>query len=289
MSRAQHRISAVVMASAGMLTAFALGNWVAAQAPPGPAAPAAYKPEEPANRGLDANLFMQSSAEYRACCYQAYNLAALRLKEATAKQPAGKLATVMDLDECVIDNAGFQAMLLRSNLAYDQRLWDMWELENADQVALIPGAKEFILVAGKLGVTVAYISNRNDKSREQTKKALARLGIPAAADGLLKLSTDTSDKTKRRQEVEREYTVVLYVGDNLRDFDEAFRCRKLDKKRPEEITQAIQERKDATDMHRDAWGDKWIVLPNPAYGEWMKPLGQGRADLDRLAPPIPGK
>src|SRR5262249_59466627 len=95
---------------------------------------------------------------------------------------------------------------------------------------------------------------------------------------------------QRRQEVEKEYTVLLYVGDNLRDFDERFRCRKLDPKAaPEELEQAIRERKDEVDRTRAAWGEKWIVLPNPAYGEWMKPLGQGRKDLDRLAPAARGK
>ena len=104
---------------------------------------------------------------------------------------------------------------------------------------------------------------------------------------MLLLATDTSDKPARRRAVERSYTVVLNVGDNLRDFDEEFRCRKLDANTPEELERAIRVRKESTDKHRAAWGDKWIVLPNPAYGEWSKPLGRGRADLDRLAASVP--
>ncbi|MEZ6141480.1 MAG: HAD family acid phosphatase [Zavarzinella sp.] len=285
MNRVQQRIFRTTLVAGGLIAAFLVGNWVSAQAPV-PAAPAAFKPEKPANRGLDANLYMQTSAEYRACCYQAYNLATLRLKDAVRQHADKKLAVVLDLDETVVDNAGFQAMQLRSNLAYDQRLWDHWEKDHAEHVGLIPGAKEFILEAGKLGVTVAYISNRNDKFRDQTKKLLAKHGISAAEDSLLKLSTDTSDKTKRRKEVEKEYTVVLYVGDNLRDFDDSFRCRKFEKKTPEEISQAIKERKETTDKHQSEWGNKWIVLPCPAYGEWLKPLGEGENDLDQLAPPI---
>jgi predicted secreted acid phosphatase len=75
----------------------------------------------------------------------------------------------------------------------------------------------------------------------------------------------------------------------LRDFDETLSCRKLDKKTPDELQQAIQDRKDLADKHGDDWGKKWIILPNPAYGEWMKPLGRGRSDLDRLAPPLATK
>ncbi len=270
---------------------FAAANLVTAQDPLVPRAPATFKAEEPAYRGLDANLFMQTAAEYRACCYQAYNLAACRLREECAahKDKAGKLAVVLDLDETVLDNAGFQAMQLRSNLAYDQRLWDVWEEKQGDMVGLVPGAKDFILEAGKLGVAVVYISNRNDKFREQTKAMLKRLGIPIGNDAQLKLATNTSDKTERRKETERDCNVLLYVGDNLRDFDEKFRCRKLETRSAEELEKAIKERNDKVDETRAEWGRKWIILPNTAYGEWMKPLGAGKADLDRLVPTVTEK
>jgi acid phosphatase len=274
------------------LVAFGFGVETAslrsAQSPAGPAAPAAFKREQPENRGLDANLFMQTSAEYRACCLQAFNLATMRLKQASegAEQGDKKLAVVMDLDETVLDNAGFQAMQLRSGLAYDQRLWDMWEEKHADQVGLIPGAKEFIQEAGKLGVAVAYLSNRNERFRKQTQGALTRLGIPAASDDLLRLATTTSDKTLRRMEVEKAYSVVLYVGDNLRDFDEQFRYGDLSQATPAKLEAAIQERKEKVDAQRKTWGSKWVILPNPAYGEWTKPLGRGKTDYDRLAQPM---
>lgn len=275
---------------AGLGGAFAAGNWSRAQAPTTPSAPLAFKAEEPANRGLDANLFMQTAAEYRACCYQAFNLALYRLKESVAKNPEGKLAVVADLDETILDNAGFQAMQLRSNLAYDQRLWEIWEEKDIDRVGLLPGAKDFVFGANKLGVSLIYISNRDDKFYKQTKQILARLGIPVEADDRLKLSTTTSDKTERRKEAERDYKVLLYLGDNLRDFDERFRCRKLDESSTnKELDQAIQERHVEVDKQRSIWGEKWIMFPNPAYGEWMKPLGRGRKDFDRLAPSVPPK
>jgi 5'-nucleotidase (lipoprotein e(P4) family) len=270
---------------------FTAGSFITAQDSQTPRAPATFKAEEPAYRGLDANLFMQTAAEYRACCYQAYNLATIRLREECAahKDKAGKLAVVLDLDETVLDNAGFQAMQLRSNLAYDQRLWDVWEEKQGDMVGLVPGAKDFILEAGKLGVVVVYISNRNDKFREQTKAMLKRLGIPIENDAQLKLATNTSDKTERRKETERDFNVLLYVGDNLRDFDEKFRCRKLESRSSEELEKAIKERSDKVDETRMEWGRKWIILPNTAYGEWMKPLGSGKADLERLVPAVTEK
>src|SRR5262245_12786135 len=57
--------------------------------------------EDPPNRSLDANLWMQVSAEYRACCYQAYNLARRRLTEKVQSPPPGGWArppaVVLDL------------------------------------------------------------------------------------------------------------------------------------------------------------------------------------------------
>jgi predicted secreted acid phosphatase len=48
----------------------------------------------------------------------------------------------------------------------------------------------------------------------------------------------------------------------------------------------IKDRKSLVDTHRTRWGDDWIILPNPAYGEWTRPLGRGNDDLNRLAPEL---
>lgn len=248
----------------------------------------AFKTEDVPLRGLDANLYMQTAAEYRACCYQAYNLATYRLKEkaaeARAKDKDVKLAVVMDLDETVFDNAGFQATQLRSGFAYDQRLWDLWEKSSTNKLGFIPGAHEFITAAQNLNVSVIYISNRSEKLRTEAKQALATLGIPIQSEDQLLLSTDSSDKTARREATEKNYTVLLYVGDNLRDFKESYKCPSLGERTPPELQQAIAARKKVVTEDRDLWGDKFIILPNPAYGEWAKPLGNGKADLDLLVP-----
>ena len=88
-------------------------------------APPAVNKEEPLNRPLDANLWMQISAEYRACCYQAYNLARRRLIERLQSPPPGGWAkppaVVLDLDETVLDNSAFQTRLTRNGLTYDDK------------------------------------------------------------------------------------------------------------------------------------------------------------------------
>jgi 5'-nucleotidase (lipoprotein e(P4) family) len=256
-----------------------------------PAAPAPFKQEAPPFRGLDANLYMQTAAEYRACCLQVYNVAEARLRALSA-EPAGKKprAVIMDLDETVLDNAGFQAMQIRSGLAYDQRLWDLWEEKHADKVGLIPGAKDFIITARKFGFTVVYITNRNDKFRKGTEKALDRLGITPEKPEHLLLATTTSDKSERRAQTRNNFDVVMLVGDNLRDFDEVFAFPKPEKGKPEPDPDVlIRDRKGKVDKERSRWGCEYIILPNPAYGEWTKLLGRGDNDLDRLFPTAKGK
>jgi 5'-nucleotidase (lipoprotein e(P4) family) len=245
------------------------------------------------NRSLDANLWMQISAEYRACCYQAYNLARRRLAEKVQQVPPGGWAkppaVVLDLDETVLDNGEFQTRLIRNGLGFDLATWDDWERTGFAQVRLVPGAKAFIDSAKRLGVAVVYITNRQQKKelRDGTLNTLELLNIEVPGDNLL-CATTTSDKTARRAEAERRYTVLLYLGDNLRDFHEGdFKSTVDNTKSPKttdtaKLRAAIAARAAAVDRCEDLFGREWIILPNPAYGEWAKVLALGAADKDRL-------
>ena len=252
-------------------TAVGVGLVSATQAPPGP------KKEEPPFRSLDANLYMQTAAEYRACCYQAFALAEERIGQEAIKPSRGaQRAVILDLDETVIDNAVFQSTMIRNGWAYDQKLWDSWEKDHAAEVGLIPGAKPFIESAQKLGFAAIYITNRNEKFREGTKAILERHGI-AVPDTQLLMATTTSDKTERRKKAAEMFRIVLLVGDNLRDFDERFKYN---------AEKGIAGRKSEVDETKAKFGTEWIILPNPAYGEWAKPLGKGAKDVDQLSPAI---
>ena len=285
-------------AAALVLAAVVLSAWGRApdDPPPKPAeakAPIAAKPEDPPFRGLDAALYMQTSAEYRAACYQAYRLASLRLRALLAEKPLGQLAVVSDLDETVFDNSAFQSLQLRSGNVYDQKLWEKYEAEGGASVGVLPGAREFFAECAAREVRVVFISNRSAKYQQQTANILTRYGLPLFEPqflannwfGPLSLSTGDNDKTARRAEVESQFNVLLYLGDNLRDFDEAFRFGKLDGTDAKSLDAAIATRKGLVDLTRDKWGDRWVIFPNPCYGEWAKPLGYGKADVGRLARP----
>ena len=85
-------------------------------------------------------------------------------------------------------------------------------------------------------------------------------------------------------------TLLLYLGDNLRDFDETFRCS-VDNTSPAHGQPTRRSWPRRSGSRRIRWirlGQKWersgLSLPNPAYGEWTKPLSLGTKDLDRLVP-----
>jgi acid phosphatase len=242
------------------------------------AKPDAPRPN-PQERGLDANLWMQTAGEYRACCLQTYRFAAERLRDKLKKMtPEGKPpAVVMDLDETVLDNAGYQTWLYEYAQVYTDTSWQDWEKNHAKDVRLVPGAADFIQGAEAVGVTVVYISNRFEKDRQYTIETLGnvKLNTKGIEDRLLLASEEPGggNKTERRKRVANRYRVLMLFGDNLRDFDEEFKAPPLGADAAEQ-NKAIAERLAKVDRRRSRWGDDWIILPNPSYGEWPRLIGR---------------
>jgi 5'-nucleotidase (lipoprotein e(P4) family) len=247
----------------GIGISFFLGRGVApptnAQAPQTPGV-------NPQECRLLANLYMITSGEYRACCLQTYRFAEERLaQKLRARSHAEKSpAVVMDLDETVFDNAGFQTVLYRDRLVYRDDLWEPWERDFPNEVRLVPGAKLFIEHAEAAGVTVVYMSNRSLRTRDSTIQALRHneLNIRGIEDRLL-LKETTSDKSARRALAAERFDVLLLFGDNLRDFSEEFKVGS---------STTIVTRKNQVDERAAQFGSDWIVLPNSSYGEWEKLL-----------------
>lgn len=200
--------------------------------------------------------FQQQSAEIQALQLQAYNIATEKLDKAVAaaKDPS-KLAVVTDLDETVLDNSALMARDLANCHQYDA--WDTWlPWERDGMPGLIPGAKQFLQHADKLGVTIRYISDRADEQKKYTLATLSKLGLPQIAeDSVLLLGPP---KVERRAIVGADHQVVLLLGDTLHDFDARFRKTPLDQQRQ---TVAGETGK---------WGTEWIVFPNATYGTWSK-------------------
>ncbi|MFP8966558.1 5'-nucleotidase, lipoprotein e(P4) family [Pokkaliibacter sp. CJK22405] len=202
-----------------------------------------------------ATLWMQASGEFRALSYQAFNLAQLRYDMYSAAHTGNrKLAVVVDADETVIDNSAFEAWLVGKDFGYSSKTWERW-MAAADAKAM-PGAVDFLNYVKSRGGEVFYVTNRKEVGREGTLKNLKALGFPYVDDAHLMLRTDTSNKSPRREMIAQNYDIALLMGDNLNDFSSAFDVKTL------------AESKAAVDAHKKDFGSRFIMLPNPTYGDW---------------------
>ncbi len=206
------------------------------------------------HEALQSTLYHQTAAEMRALSYQAFNLARYRLDQSLRKAGLSKQqAVVVDIDETVLDNSPHQARLIMENKRYPE-YWAAWC--NKAEANPLPGAVEFLNYAHEKGVEVFYVSNRHDSLRKPTLKNLRHLDFPSADDDHIFLKTTTSGKKERRDKISENHEIVLLIGDNLADFSEVFEGG------------TILERFENADKYKDAFGSRFIVLPNAMYGDW---------------------
>lgn len=210
------------------------------------------------NPQMYAVLYQQTAAEYRALCYQAFNLARMRLEVLVAQhRSAKKLSVVVDIDETMLDNSPYEAWAIINNQAYPDG-WDEW-MKKSDAKA-VPGALDFVKFAQSKGVEVFYITNRKEKYMKETMENLQKLGFPFAKGDHLFFRREESSKKGRRDMVGSQTEIVMLIGDNLADFSEIF--EKMD----------LQQRNDITDRMKEKFGSRFIVLPNAIYGDWLSAL-----------------
>ncbi|MEN6618799.1 MAG: 5'-nucleotidase, lipoprotein e(P4) family [Rikenellaceae bacterium] len=213
-------------------------------------------------------LWHQTSAEYRALCYQAFNTARTYLEAILpVRQPNEKYAIITDLDETIIDNSYMEARDIKEGKVYNSVGWKKWVSMSA--ATGIPGAVNFLQWAAKRNITIFYISNRNTSDVKTTLLNLKKLCLPNADEEHMLFQTDTSTKEPRRLQVAENFKIVMLMGDNLNDFSHLFEKR------------TIADRKAEVDKVHDLWGKKFIVLPNAIYGEWESAI----YDYDRKLTP----
>ena len=224
---------------------------------------------------LNAVLWVQTSAEYRALSEQTFRAAATQLDRALAEADWDALvpgeranpgtglppAVVMDIDETVLDNSPYQARLVRDGTQYDEATWAGWVEER--NAAALPGVVEFARAASARGITIVYISNRARHLDEATIANLRSVGMPVKDAGVfLGLGTHVegceqhgSEKNCRRQRVGRDYRVLMQFGDQLGDFVQV-------------LSNTAAGRAALLDAHGRWFGERWWMLPNPTYGSW---------------------
>ena len=219
----------------------------------------AQAPKEPADRefSVGAILWQQSSGEHRALCYQTFALARVLLdRDLRNHRLRQKRAVIVDVDDTVLDTSPYDAWLIRQAKAYPEA-WTDWV--NRAEFAAVPGAVEFLQYANSRGVRVFYVTNRKQVEKDGTGRNLKRAGFPGVTDETLLVRTDDKSDSKepRRQAIGSRYHVVLLMGDDLNDFSDVF-----------EKSRTVDARVAAAEQNRSQFGARFLVLPNPMYGNW---------------------
>jgi len=264
----------------------------AARTPATAAARPAATDAVPADDNLNAVLWFQASAEYRASAETIYRAAADKLdvalkekhwdalvpgeRDNVGKTEGLKPAVVMDVDETVLDNSPYQARLIRDNAEYSDPSWDLWVAEK--KAKAVPGAVDFAKAAAAKGVTILYLSNRAVHLKDATIANLKAVGMPVASDDVfLGLGTvlpgceqNGTEKNCRRRLAGQEYRVLMQFGDQLGDFVEV-------------VANTPQGRTQLLDEYDDWFGERWWMLPNPTYGSWEPALFNNEWSQPRAA------
>jgi 5'-nucleotidase (lipoprotein e(P4) family) len=213
----------------------------------------------PARDYTNSVLWQQRSGEYRALAFQAYNFARLSLdcalKQNKRKRPPKCI--IVDIDETVLDNSLFQGYELHKGISYVPGDWHEWTAKaEADTV---PGAFSFLKYAASRKVEVFYVTNRNRSEFQATLQNLKKFNFPFADDMHLMVKDNISDKEPRRLEISKTHNILLFCGDNLNDFSDLFYLKG-------------KETKEVVDDMQSLFGYKFIIVPNPMYGDWEQEI-----------------
>jgi len=224
---------------------------------------------------LNSILWVQSSKEYQMAATQSYLLARVMLGKgiednnwtAAVEQSEDYShlppAVILDVDETVLDNSAYQARLEKAGTGWSDEIWNNWVLEM--KATAVPGALEFVQYAQNNGVMVFYLTNRSHEHEQATRSNLINLGFPIndQIDTLLTRGEEenwVSDKINRRSIIAEQYRIILLIGDVANDFV------------PGTKNGSSDERNEIIDKYQEYWGEKWILLPNPIYGDWEQSL-----------------
>lgn len=207
------------------------------------------------NENILAVTWQQNSGEVNALRYQAYNSAMNYVDKLVKEKTTKPYAVTLDIDETIIDNSPHAGYEIKHNDPYSSENFNKW-IQKADAKA-IPGAKEFTDYAKSKGIEVFYVSNRKeDIHLDATIKNMKKLGFVNSDKEHILLKTNDSDKAPRWNKIEQKYNLAIYCGDNLGDFPNGY------------YNKSNEERNSIVKEQNKYFGSKYIVLPNPVYGDF---------------------
>jgi len=144
--------------------------------------------------------------------------------------------------------------MAKNGQTYDPETWLEWTSKGIAEP--LAGSLAFYQYAAKNGVEIFYITNRSVKDKPGTIANLKKYNFPFADETHVIVREIVSSKETRRQQVSKDFNIVLLLGDNLSDFSSLF-----DKKTEAERTQNVID-------NAAEFGKRFIVLPNTGYGDW---------------------
>lgn len=200
--------------------------------------------------------WMRDSEEYQRLVEQIYRGALAAVDVARRDVPSSTpWAVVLDVDETVLDNSVYQLDRATYGIPYDTASWNAWV--RLEQAPPLPGVTRFLDAVRAAGGRIAFITNRHEWVREETRRNLDALGLWGAADRLCLRTTDAAyTKRVRRTEARagqgacawegEPVRIVAYIGDQMGDMPE-----------PDE------------GVERE-FGINLFLIPNPSYGDWER-------------------
>jgi len=111
-----------------------------------------------------ATVWYQRSAEFKALCYQAFNMAKLIYDMDLQKGEHGiKRAVAVDINETIVDNSKYTAGLVDNDQGFPTG-WEEWCLSGKQEA--VHGSVSFLKYVVSKGGDVFYISNTRIKNKD---------------------------------------------------------------------------------------------------------------------------
>ncbi len=232
----------------------------AACTPPSSDDPATWlcEAEGPVCGTSNAARWVHRSAEYQALVAQTFHFASLQALTYGKTYEPGTWVVAVDLDETIISNAMYTVERDRCGHGYSRESWADWSA--AERATPLPGAKAFMDLVYAQGGLVVGVTNRREQESGWTKAVLKRFDLPVEFVLYRGDSDGASGEKEARWNLvpallasqgHRDAEIVMWMGDQITDFPE--------------LDQSIY----ATDGQiQGPFGTRYIVLPNPMYGEW---------------------
>jgi 5'-nucleotidase (lipoprotein e(P4) family) len=170
-------------------------------------------------------------------------------------------AIITDMDDTIIHAGSYWGHLVNENRDFfDDAIWDEWLPNNL--ITAVPGARDFFHYCQQMDVEIFYVTSRNQGARtdEYALAQLQLMGFPYADDEHLTVFRGSSDKSSALEKIAATHSVPFLIGDNLNDY-----------KRDYYVTD-VDERLRLMERDKAEFGTKFILLPNPTDGHWVRAI-----------------